>query len=304
MKKFLQVENKYVGNPAGGSFMLNVEKLTFQYPRAEEPAVLDVSFVIERGRIFGFLGPSGAGKSTVQNIMIGLLPVQKGKVLYDNKSIAAQGKAFFNRIGVSFEHPNLYEKLTGLENLKYYGGLFNVPAIPPERLLEMVGLADAGKKRVVQYSKGMKQRLVFARAIMNRPEILFLDEPTAGLDPGTARKIMDIIIAEKKRGVTVFLTTHNMMVADELCDTVAFIYEGSIVNQGSPRNLKLQYGQKALKVEYRDNGKPATILLFPEKTEDRKQLNRLMEEQKVETMHSQEATLEQIFIKLTGRGLV
>jgi fluoroquinolone transport system ATP-binding protein len=283
--------------------MICVEKLTFNYPRAAEPAVRDVSFEIESGQIFGFLGPSGAGKSTVQNIMIGLLPVQQGKVLYDNKSIAELGKGFFNRIGVSFEHPNLYEKLTGLENLKYYGGLFSVPTMPPERLLDMVGLADAGNKRAGQYSKGMKQRLVFARALMNRPEILFLDEPTSGLDPSTARKVMDIIIAEKKRGTTIFLTTHNMMVADELCDMVAFINEGRIVNQNSPRSLKLQYGQKAVKVEYRENGKLASVLLFPEKAEDRAQLNRLMEEQKVETMHSQEATLEQIFIKLTGRGL-
>jgi len=283
--------------------MIRVENLTFHYHGAAKPAVQEVSFVIERGKIFGFLGPSGAGKSTVQNIMIGLLPVQKGKVLYGDKGIADLGKSFYNRIGVSFEHPNLYEKLTGLENLRYYGGLFSVPIIPPERLLEMVGLADAGNKRAGEYSKGMKQRLVFARAIMNRPEILFLDEPTSGLDPGTARMIMEIIISEKKRGATIFLTTHNMTVAEELCDTVAFINEGRIVKQDSPRNLKLQYGQKAVKVEYRVNGKVKTLLLFPEKPEDRAQLNYLMEQQKVETIHSQEATLEQIFIKLTGRGL-
>lgn len=283
--------------------MIQVENLTFNYPRAAEPAVKDASFKIEKGRIFGFLGPSGAGKSTVQNIMIGLLSVQKGKVLYDNKKISDLGKVFFNRIGVSFEHPNLYEKLTGQENLKYYGGLFSVPTITPGRLLEMVGLSGDGNKRVGQYSKGMKQRLVFARSIMNYPKFLFLDEPTGGLDPITARKIMDIIMAEKTRGATIFLTTHNMMVADELCDTVAFINEGQIVKEDSPRNLKLQYGQKAVKVEYCNNGELESVMLFPERDEDRVRLNHLMEEQKIETMHSQEATLEQIFIKLTGRGL-
>lgn len=283
--------------------MIKVENLTFNYPGAASPAVREVSFDIDRGRIFGFLGPSGAGKSTVQNIMIGLLPVQQGEVLYDNKRIAGLGRVFFNRVGVSFEHPNVYEKLTGLENLKYYGGLFSDSVLPPERLLEMVGLAGEGNKRAGQYSKGMKQRLVFARAIMNRPDILFLDEPTGGLDPTTTRKIMDIILAEKKRGATIFLTTHSMIVADELCDTVAFINEGRIVNQDSPRNLKLQYGQKAVKVEYRDNGKVETVLLFPDNPQDRTRLNYLMEAQKVETLHSQEATLEQIFIKLTGRGL-
>lgn len=284
--------------------MIRVENLTFSYPGASEPAVRNASFEIDRGQIFGFLGPSGAGKSTVQNIMIGLLPVGKGRVLYDDRRIKDLGKRFYNRIGVSFEQPNLYEKLTGLENLKYYGGLFDAPTIAPVRLLDMVGLADVGNKWAGQYSKGMKQRLVFARAIMNRPEILFLDEPTSGLDPTTARRIMDIIISEKKRGATIFLTTHNMLVADELCDTVAFINEGRIVNQDSPRNLKLQYGQKAIKVEYRDSGAVETVLLFPGKPEDRARINRLMEEQKVETMHSQEATLEQIFIKLTGRGLI
>ena len=284
--------------------MIDVRNLTFTYPKSSVPAVRDANFEVGRGKIFGFLGPSGAGKSTVQNIMIGLLPIQKGTVLYSGRRISELGKQFFNRIGVSFEHPNLYEKLTGLENLKYYAGLFSVPTIEPGRLLKMVGLDEAANRRAGQYSKGMKQRLVFARAIMNQPEILFLDEPTAGLDPATARRIMNIIVSEKERGATIFLTTHNMMVADELCDTIAFIDEGAIVTQDSPRNLKLQYGQKALKVEYQNNGELESALLFPEKADDRARLNELIEAQKIETMHSQEATLEEIFIRLTGRGLV
>ncbi len=284
--------------------MIDVRNLTFTYPKSSVPAVRDANFEVGRGKIFGFLGPSGAGKSTVQNIMIGLLPIQKGTVLYSGRRISELGKQFFNRIGVSFEHPNLYEKLTGIENLKYYAGLFSVPTIEPGRLLKMVGLDEAANRRAGQYSKGMKQRLVFARAIMNQPEILFLDEPTAGLDPATARRIMNIIVSEKERGATIFLTTHNMMVADELCDTIAFIDEGAIVTQDSPRNLKLQYGQKALKVEYQNNGELESALLFPEKADDRARLNELIEAQKIETMHSQEATLEEIFIRLTGRGLV
>ncbi len=283
--------------------MIRVQNLTFSYPRAATPAVREVSFAMEQGQIFGFLGPSGAGKSTVQNIMIGLLPVQQGEVLYRDRTIADLGKDFFDHIGVSFEHPYLYEKLTGLENLKYYGGLFQVPTLPPEKLLEMVGLTDAANQRAGEYSKGMKQRLVFARALINRPEILFLDEPTAGLDPTTARRIMGIITGEKNRGATIFLTTHNMMVADELCDTVAFINEGQIISQDSPRSLKLQYGQKAVKVEYRENGELRSVLLSPDRDEDRTQLSQLLERDMVETLHSQESTLEQIFIELTGRGL-
>ena len=283
--------------------MIRVERLTFTYPGSKVPAVDSVEFEIERGRIFGFLGPNGAGKSTVQNIMTRLLPVQEGAVLYEGKRVEDLGKAFFNRVGVSFEHPNLYEKLTGLENLRYYRGLFSGPSLEPERALEMVGLEGAGNKRAGQYSKGMKQRLVFARAILNRPDFLFLDEPTSGLDPGTARSIKEIIMGEKDRGATVFLTTHNMFVAEELADTVAFLNEGRIVAQDSPRSLKLAHGQKAIKVEHRVDGKVQTETLFLDKDEDRARLRQLVDSGSVETMHSQEATLEQIFIRLTGRGL-
>ncbi len=283
--------------------MIEVSNLIFTYPRAHQPAVRGISFRIEKGQIFGFLGPSGAGKSTVQNLMIGLLPMQKGSILYDGKTLSDMGKSFFNRVGVSFEHPNLYEKLTGVENLRYYGGLFDKPVIPPEQLLDMVGLGDAKNKRAGAYSKGMKQRLVFARAIMNRPDILFLDEPTSGLDPGTAQRIKEIILSERDRGATIFLTTHNMYAADELCDQVAFIDEGRLVAQDSPRNLKLKYGKKAIKVEYTSNGQIKSEILFVDRDEDRYRLSQLIDSGTVETLHSQEATLEQIFIKLTGRGL-
>jgi fluoroquinolone transport system ATP-binding protein len=283
--------------------VIRVERLTFTYPGSKAPAVDSVEFEIEKGGIFGFLGPNGAGKSTVQNIMTRLLPVQEGAVLYEGKRVEDLGKAFFNRVGVSFEHPNLYEKLTGLENLRYYRGLFSGASLEPERALEMVGLDGAGNKRAGQYSKGMKQRLVFARAIMNRPDFLFLDEPTSGLDPGTARNIKEIIMGQKDRGTTVFLTTHNMFVAEELADTVAFLNEGRIVAQDSPRNLKLAHGQKAVKVEHRVDDKVKTETLFLDKDEDRARLRQLVDSGGVETMHSQEATLEQIFIRLTGRGL-
>lgn len=284
--------------------MITVKQLSHTYPGTSKPAVDDVSFDIPEGTIFGFLGPSGAGKSTVQNIMTGLLPLQTGTVLYDGKTIAHYGKAFYNRIGVSFEHPNLYEKLTAIENLRYYAALFDYKELlAPERVLDMVGLGESRSKRAGEFSKGMKQRLVFARAIQHRPDILFLDEPTSGLDPVTAAKIKEIILNERKRGATVFLTTHNMAAADELCDTVAFINEGRIAAEDSPRNLKLKYGQKAIKVEYRDDSEVRSELLFVERDEDRERLNTLMSSGNIETLHSQEATLEQIFIKLTGRGL-
>lgn len=283
--------------------MIEVKNLYHDYAGKGDYAVNNVSFSIEEGEIFGFLGPSGAGKSTVQNIMIGLLDLQKGNVNYNGKSIRNMGSDFFNRIGVSFEHPNLYTKLTGYENLRYYAGLFDVPTQDPVRLLDMVGLKDAAGKKASEYSKGMKQRLVFARAIINNPKILFLDEPLSGLDPTTASRIKDIIIQKKKEGCTIFLTTHNMFVADELCDRVAFINEGKIVAMDSPRNLKLKYGQKSVKLEYLENGKINSEILFLENEDDKELLKNLLYSKDIQTIHSQEATLEQIFIKLTGRGL-
>lgn len=292
-----------VSNPKEEPVMIEVKNLYHDYAGKGDYAVNNVSFSIEEGEIFGFLGPSGAGKSTVQNIMIGLLDLQKGNVNYNGKSIRNMGSDFFNRIGVSFEHPNLYTKLTGYENLRYYAGLFDVPTQDPVRLLDMVGLKDAAGKKASEYSKGMKQRLVFARAIINNPKILFLDEPLSGLDPTTASRIKDIIIQKKKEGCTIFLTTHNMFVADELCDRVAFINEGKIVAMDSPRNLKLKYGQKSVKLEYLENSKINSEILFLENEDDKELLKNLLYSKDIQTIHSQEATLEQIFIKLTGRGL-
>ncbi len=283
--------------------MIRVENIFHQYPGTKKLAVKDVSFCIEEGDIFGFLGPSGAGKSTVQNIMTKLLPLQKGSINYDNVSINELGRDFFNEVGVSFEHPNLFSKLTGLENLQYHAGLYSGETEDPLALLEAVGLGDSVKKPAGAYSKGMKQRLVFVRSIINRPKILFLDEPTSGLDPTTAKTIKEIIRNKQREGTTIFLTTHNMQAADELCDKVAFINDGEIIAMDCPRNLKLKYGERSVKVEYRVEGIIKEEILFLENQEDKTRLNELMNTTQVETIHSQEATLEQIFIKLTGRGL-
>ena len=283
--------------------MIEVKNLYHRYERRGKDAVSDVSFNIEKGEIFGFLGPSGAGKTTVQNIMIGLLDLQKGEVLYDGKSIRKVRADFYNKIGVCFEQSNLYSKLTGFENLRYYAGLFSVTTLDPMLLLESVGLKEAAHKKCGNYSKGMKQRLTFVRALINNPEILFLDEPTGSLDPGLAKRIKEIIVKLKEEGKTMFLTTHNMYIADELCDRVAFINEGKIITIDSPRNLKLKYGDKSVKVEYKTDGKLASEIFFLEKESDLRAFNKIISSKNVQTIHSQEATLEQIFIKLTGRGL-
>lgn len=245
----------------------------------------------------------GAGKSTTQGLMTGLPNIQQGTVTYDGEDLRRLGNRFYNKIGVSFEHPNVFGKLTGLENLRFYAGLYSVPTEDPEQLLESVGLRDAANRRAAAYSKGMKQRLVFARSLINRPSILFLDEPTSGLDPATAERVKDIIRAKRDDGCTVFLTTHNMHTADELCDVVAFLNEGRIVAMDAPRELKLKYGERSVAVEHRTNGSMSREVLFPAKEDDAARLKTLIDTGRLETIHSQEASLEQIFIQMTGREL-
>jgi fluoroquinolone transport system ATP-binding protein len=284
--------------------MLAVKHLSHDYEGKGNYAVKDVSFSIPEGTIFGFLGPSGAGKSTVQNILIGLLPLQQGEVTYAGKSIRDQDARFFNQLGVSFEHPNVYGRLTGYENLKFFAGLFDVSTFDPMKLLEAVNLTEAAHRKASAYSKGMRQRLVFARSLINNPKMLFLDEPTSGLDPNTAAIIKEIILQKKKDGCTIFLTTHSMATADDLCDTVAFLNDGKMVAMDSPRNLKLAYGERSVRVEYGDNGRVLEQIFFMDKAEDHRLFTDLVQTQSIQTIHTQEATLEQIFMRLTGRGLV
>ncbi|MDK2808434.1 MAG: hypothetical protein PWP24_1169 [Clostridiales bacterium] len=281
--------------------MITVENLSFDYAKKEQYVVSDLSFQINEGEIFGFLGPSGAGKSTVQNLMTGLLKLQRGQITYDGASIRHFGKAFFNQVGVSFEQPNIYPTLSGEENLRYFAGLFSVPTIPVEEILEKVGLKDHAKKKAGDYSKGMRQRLVFARALINKPHYLFLDEPTSGLDPATSAKICDLIREQKQRGAVIFLTTHNMELADKLCDRVAFLEGGKIRVMDTPYHLKLQYGARTITISYRKDGKEINELL--DLNREKEKIASIVSSYDIITLHSSEATLEDIFIKVTGRRL-
>ena len=280
--------------------MIQVNHVSHDYEGKGTLAVSDISFSVEPGSIFGFLGPSGAGKSTIQNIMTGLLKLQTGEVLYGERSVRELDKRFFNRIGVSFEQSNLYASLTGLENLRYYAALFSVPTIQPMELLERVGLREDANKRVSNYSKGMRQRLTVARALINRPDYLFLDEPTSGLDPRTAVGIRELIQEQKARGAAVFLTTHNMELADALSDTVAFLYGGVIAACDTPEALKRRYGRRDVRVRYRENGEELERT-FP--LDDRAALTQFLTTADIVKLHSQEATLEEIFLQVTGREL-
>ncbi|SHE32202.1 ABC transporter ATP-binding protein [Alkalibacter saccharofermentans] len=283
--------------------MISVKNLYHSYEKNDAYAVKDVSFEVEKGEVFGFLGPSGAGKSTTQGILTGLLPLQKGEATVAGCDMHKPQRSMFNKIGVSFEQSNVYGKLTALENLKFYQKLFDVKTEDPMKLLEIAGLDHVANKKAGEFSKGMKHRLTFVRSMLNNPELWFLDEPTTGLDPAIASKIKDIIKEQNSKGTTVFLTTHNMFVADELCHRVAFIIDGVIKLIDSPRNLKLKYGEKMVAVDHVEEGKTVKEQLSLLLPEDKERLSHIIKNGKIEMMHTKEATLEEIFIKVTGRGL-
>jgi len=283
--------------------MIKVKNLYHSYNNDEQYAVKDASFEIPKGEIFGFLGPSGAGKSTTQGILTGLLPLQQGEVTVAGFDVKTIKRSMFNKIGMSFEQSNVYSKMTAKENLDFYKKLFDVETRETEELLKLVGLHDKANVRAGEFSKGMKHRLTFARSMLNNPELWFLDEPTTGLDPAIAADIKDIIREQNQKGVTIFLTTHNMFIADELCDRVAFIIDGEIKLIDSPKKLKLAYGEQLVEVEYQKNGEVATETFSTVLEDDKKRLQDVIAKHAIQSMHTKEATLEEIFIKVTGRGL-
>lgn len=283
--------------------MIEISNLSFSYKDGFKKAVNKVSFSIKKGEIFGFLGPNGAGKSTTQMILTGLLKGYEGTINIMGKDLKDWDSTYFEKIGVCFELPNHFLKLTGFENLNFFKELYSQETDDPIDLLHLVELKNDKDKRVSSYSKGMKMRLNFARSLLNKPEILFLDEPTTGLDPRSGRQIKDIILEKKKQGTTIFLTTHNMAVADELCDRVAFIVDGEIKLIESPHALKLSKGTHKVKVEYEDDEK-SKITEFPldclGKNAD---FLHILRSKKIKTIHSQEPSMEDIFISETGRKL-
>lgn len=283
--------------------MIDVRNLTFTYPGLREPTIRSMDFHIPKGEIFGFLGPSGAGKSTTQKILIGVLKGYQGTVQVAHLELKDTGPDYYERIGVAFEFPNFYSKFTVLENLNLFRSLYTGKTVDPKRLLEQVGLEKATNLRVSQLSKGMKMRLNFCRALLNDPDILFLDEPTSGLDPVNAKLMKDLILEKKNEGKTVLITTHNMQAAEDICDRVAFIVDGQIKLIDSPRELKLRQGQQRIKIEYRKDGQLVHAVFPQHGLGENDSFLSLLKTHTIETIHSQEASLEQIFIEVTGREL-
>ncbi|MGB0386213.1 MAG: ABC transporter ATP-binding protein [Ardenticatenaceae bacterium] len=285
--------------------MISVKNLTYTYPGAKQEVLHGLDFEIAEGEIFGFLGPSGAGKSTTQKILIGLLKEYGGQVEVMSREVSEWGHEYYEHVGVSFELPNHYLKLTALENLNYFRSLYSGDTVDPMDVLQWVGLKEDADKRVSEFSKGMKVRLNVARGMVHKPKLLFLDEPTSGLDPVNARKIKDVILGLRERGTTVFVTTHNMMVADELCDRVAFITAGKISAIDAPSVLKKKYGTRNVRVEYLNGSQQIQQQEFPlDGLGDNRAFIKLLKSvQHIETIHTQETTLENIFIQVTGQEL-
>ncbi len=284
--------------------MINVEDLRFSYRNAKHETIRKISFSIQKGEIFGFLGPSGAGKTTTQKLITGLLKGYQGKIDVLGKPRNEWGGDFFEEIGVAFEFPNLCLKLTAYENLELFAAYYKRKTIDLVSLLKSVGLEEHKDKKVEEFSKGMKVRLNFIRAIEHKPSILFLDEPTSGLDPVNADLIKKYIKEIKAKGKTVFLTTHNMTVAEQICDRVAFIVDGKLEAIDSPKKLMLEYGKRELAVEYFKNGNPGKSYFKLDAIGENKEFFKLLNTHEIKTIHTSEATLEDIFIKVTGRKIV
>jgi len=278
--------------------MIKVRNLRYKYKNSNSYAVDGIDFEIEKGEIFGFLGPSGAGKSTTQKVLIKLLKGFEGEIFYQGKALSAYDEAFYQDVGVSFEMPISFSKLTAIENLDFFKRLYK-KTVDIEPLLKRVGLWEDRDKKAGEFSKGMKIRLNFVRALINDPKFLFLDEPTNGVDPANSRIMKDMILEFRQRGGTVFITSHIMGDIDELCDRVAFISEGKLREEGSPRDLKIKYGKRTVNVEYRENG-DLHSQLFPMDEIKSESFFSLLRDKEIETIHSGETTLEEIFIKVTG----
>ncbi len=283
--------------------MIQAKDLTFHYPGNEVPAARGLNFQIKSGEIFGFLGPSGAGKSTTQKILIGLLKGYSGDISIMGKKLGDWNPDFYNHVGIGFELPNHYLKLSAIENLQFFGSFYKNRQ-DYKVLLERVGLLKDSEKKVENFSKGMKVRLNFIRALLHDPEILFLDEPTSGLDPVNARTIKDIILEQKARGKTIFITTHNMYDADELCDRIAFIVDGELVITETPKILKFEHGKPRVKVEYEEEDQIRTEDFPLKNLSGEKRFTDLIRTREIVSIHSQEASLDEVFIKVTGKNLV
>ncbi len=263
-------------------------------------AVDGITFSVPEGEVFGLLGHNGAGKTTTIRMLTGRARPTAGRAMVAGFDAVTDRDRVKPLINAVFEDPNLYDRFAGIENLRFFATLYGVKSSRADELLDLVGLRDAAKRKTKTYSSGMKQRLMIARSLINSPRVLFMDEPTRGLDPTSAREVRSLVARLAREGTTIFLTTHYMEEADELCTRVAFLSEGRIVALDTPRELKLRYGQRTAVVLLRDRTEQDLRLDDPQ---DAAKLADWMRADQVLTIHSGEGTLEDVFVALAGRRL-
>lgn len=264
-------------------------------------AIKDISFTVGKGEIFGFLGPSGAGKTTTIKILTGQLKQTSGHVEILGQNITNFSANLYERIGIMTDNSGLYERMTVYQNLAFFARLLQVPTSRVDELLQRVGLAEHQKKLASKLSKGMTQRLILARAVLHQPELLFLDEPTSGLDPSTASAIHELLLELRDNGTAILLTTHNMEEATFLCDNIALLNDGFIVERGTPEELKIKFNQEK---RYRITKTSGQQVVLADNHETVETIQSWFQTGQIETIHSCEPTLGDIFIQVTGRKLV
>lgn len=283
--------------------MISVKQLNYTYPGGQSETLSGLEFHVAQGEVFGFLGPSGSGKSTAQKLITGQIQPDPGSVTVLGQDLTQWGHELYNNIGVSFELPSFFLKLTGRENLDYFASLYPRMRSDRDAIIATLGLTADLDRQVAEYSKGMMTRLGLIRALQHSPALLFLDEPTSGLDPASSAQVQDLITREVSRGTTVFLTTHDMLTADALCHQLAFLVDGAISCVGSPQVLKRDHGKAQVKVVYQTRSSTAELLVDLKSLGQDANFREVLNQHTIISIHSQEATLNEVFIRQTGVSL-
>lgn len=279
------------------NIVIEAKELCHQF--GENVVLKNVNLEVCRGEIFGLLGPSGAGKTTLINILTGQLSPKGGESSLLGTDSRKLTGSDYEKMGIMMDSFGLYERMSCYDNLRFFTMLDGGDKRRIDAVLEQVGLLEARKTLAMKLSKGMRNRLCFARALLRSPEILFLDEPASGLDPATTEAIHHLILQEKEKGTTIFLTTHNMYEAEMLCDNIALLNEGRIVEYGSPADIcRRYYHQKRIKIRLR-SGEDVELA---HTKESGRQIENYFEKEELETIHSTEPNLETVFMELTGKA--
>lgn len=298
-KHYLSILRKKKKEKSKMSETILVKQLTKKFD--EKTVINNISFKIDNGEIFGLLGPSGAGKTTIIKILTGQLKQTEGTVKVFGIENNSYDKKIYAKFGMVMDNSGLYERLTCYDNLLLFAKIYNIDKKQIRKVLEKVELEEFRNTTVRKLSKGMKQRLVLARAILHHPNVLFLDEPTSGLDPATAIKIHALLFELKETGTTIFLTTHNMEEATQMCDNVALLNLGNIVEYGSPKQICRKHNKDNMIQIICKDKQEITIKNNPQNAD---KIKELFKNDNVLTIHSSEPTLETVFLKLTGRELI